>query len=715
MLLQITGNKQPPAPHITHPASATNPALIHGMRICIELFSCPEARSGRLLVPTQPPMERYVTMTEHQQQEPERSGLGRRALLRAGGLGGAAAAAAVGLGLSPVPAQAATRTDPPAPEGDAGTGPSQLHAADPHEHTLRTRTGGPRPAPQLRILPLDRAKFLAGTRFDLRVEATGVDPETARIEVEVDGPDGPAPILDGEPVRSSAHPDSTELTYPGVWFRQSGTHTVRARVVSRGGRTARASVTHEVVRAQPGGHPPVKNIIFFLGDGMGQPAVTAARIMSKGITEGKYHGLLEMDQFEYRGFVGTSGADALATDSANSMSAYMTGHKSSVNAMGVYEGNDPDPNNHPRVENITELLKRTRDMAIGVVTTSEIQDATPAAVWAHTRRRAEYVEIMEQALNPDQQPDVLLGGGLHALLPQSEEGSRREDDRDLVDEFQQLGFTIASTRRELQRTVRGRLPEKLLGTFHLGNLNVYLDRQHAPDPDVLGEWTDQPNLMEMTEAALRVLEQKPNGFFLMVEGASIDKMEHPMDGPRAVYDTIEFDQAVGVAKRWAAERDDTLIVVTADHNHSMQLAGTHDKREGAGRAANGVYGDATFPTYADRDGDGFPDDPAPDVELFFGWSNHPDHTDDFHHNPVFKQPALRDEEGNAVDNPERDPDAELQLGNLPFHQTNCVHTVEDVAIVASGPGAARFNSFLDNTEVFYAMMDALGLDVPTGE
>ncbi|QSB14684.1 alkaline phosphatase [Natronosporangium hydrolyticum] len=636
-------------------------------------------------------------------------GIGRRALLRAGGVGGVAAAAVVGLGLRPEAALAQ-------PRDEAVTSPArnlgELHELDPHAHTARTGPGGgPRPAPGVRILPIDRAKFLVGVRFDLRVEASGVDPETARIDIEVHGPDGPAPILVGDPIRTSTESDSLEITYPQVTFPAAGTFHVRARVTGRGGRSAQATVEHEVVTAQLGDHPPAKNIIFFLGDGMGTAAITAARILSKGITEGKYHGLLEMDQLQYRGLVGTSGADALATDSANSMSAYMTGHKSSVNAMGVYEGNDPDPNNHPRVENLTELLKRSRDMAIGVVTTSEIQDATPAAVWAHTRRRSEYVEIMEQALNPEQQPDVLLGGGLHALLPQSEPGSRREDDRDLVAEFRKQGFEYADSRRELHKAVRGRRPEKLLGLFHLGNMNVYLDRQHAPDPEVLGEWTDQPNLTEMTEAALRVLERKPNGFFLMVEAASIDKMEHPLDGPRAVYDTIEFDQAIGAAKRWAAGRDDTLIVVTADHNHSMQIAGTHDKREAAGRAANGVYGNAAFPTYADRDGDGFPDDPAPDVELFFGWSNHPDHSDDFHHNPVFKQPALLDEDGRAVDNPERDPDAELQVGNLPFNQTNCVHTVEDVSVFASGPGAARFNAFLDNTELFFAMTDSLDLSV----
>lgn len=93
----------------------------------------------------------------------------------------------------------------------------------------------------------------------------------------------------------------------------------------------------------------------------------------------------------------------------------------------------------------------------------------------------------------------------------------------------------------------------------------------------------------------------------MVEGASIDKMEHPLDGPRATYDAIEFDQAIGVAKRWAEGRGDTLIVITADHNHSISIVGTHDRREDPDpdRQGNGVYGDAGYPTYSDEDGDGF--------------------------------------------------------------------------------------------------------------
>ncbi|WP_166345454.1 alkaline phosphatase [Phytoactinopolyspora limicola] len=639
-----------------------------------------------------------------QRQETEgNTGISRRALLRSGG-GGVAAAAIIGLGGAPAlatPGGEAARSRRGSADG--------LLDTDPHAHTMRTDASADRrpQTPQVRILPIDRAKFLAGARFDLRVEATGVDPKTARLDISVQGPNGPAPILVGDPVRTSTRDDSLEVTYEGVFYDAPGQYKVWANVRSRG-RTTRSEVGHDVVVAKVGDRR-AKNVIFFLGDGMGTPAITAARILSKGITEGKYHGLLEMDRMEYRGMVGTSGVDSIATDSANSMSAYMTGHKSSVNAMGVYESNEPDPDKHPRVENIAELLTRTRGMSVGVVATSDVQDATPAAVFAHTRRRAEYAAIMDQFLA--QELDVWMGGGASFFWPQSVNGSNRNDDRNVVDEFEQAGYTHVGSRADLEAALNGPAPDKLLGLFHPRNMNVYVDRQLIKKPEVLGDWDDQPTLMEMTEAALKVVERNNNGFFLMVEAASIDKMEHPLDGPRATYDTIEFDQAIAVAKKWAEGRDDTLIVVTADHNHSMSIVGTHDRRGAEGRAANGVYGDAGFPTYVDEDGDGFPDDPNPEVGLFFGWSNHPDHTDDFQHNAVFQQPALIDPStGEAVDNPERDPGAELQIGNLPLGSTNCVHTVEDVSIFASGPGAARFNAFLDNTEVFHAIADALGLD-----
>lgn len=277
----------------------------------------------------------------------------------------------------------------------------------------------------------------------------------------------------------------------------------------------------------------------------------------------------------------------------------------------------------------------------------------PRRRWAHTRQRGEFLDIIDQALREQQRPDVLLGGGRATFLPQSEEGSIRDDDRDVIEEFREQGYAYAGTEAELRQALADD-PTQLLGLFTLGTMNVYLDREHDPDPEVLGDFTDQPTLMNMTRAALDVLGRHDEGFFLMVEAASIDKMEHPLDGPRAVYDAIEFDQSIGLAKQWASTRsENTLIVVTADHNHSMSIVGTHDAREDLDPdcQSNGVYADAGYPTYVDSDGDGFPDTPDADVQLFFGWSNHPDHRDDFEHNETFLQPALLNEDGIAVPKP----------------------------------------------------------------
>jgi alkaline phosphatase len=306
--------------------------------------------------------------------------------------------------------------------------------------------------------------------------------------------------------------------------------------------------SYEVVEAQPTVRQ-AKNVILFIGDGMGLPMRTAARLVSRGMTAGKYRALLEMDDMEYYAAVTTSGMDSIATDSANSASAYATGHKSVVNALGVYPDNTSDPNDDPRVETIGEMVKRTRQMGFGLVTTAEIQDATPAAMFAHTRRRAEYISIMDQMLNPVQRPDIIMGGGSASLLPQSTPGSRRKDSRDLIQEFEEQGYTFVGTRSELMAAAD---PGKLLGLFHLGNMNVYLDKAVFKKDVVLKTFTDQPMLWEMTQTALNILGKNPQGFFLMVEGASIDKQAHALDWERTIWDTIEMDKAVGVAKRWAA-------------------------------------------------------------------------------------------------------------------------------------------------------------------
>jgi alkaline phosphatase len=250
-------------------------------------------------------------------------------------------------------------------------------------------------------------------------------------------------------------------------------------------------------------------------------------------------------------------------------------------------------------------------------------------------------------------------------------------------------------------------------------MNVYIDRQQLKNPEVLGPYADQPTLIAMTEKALDVLSAsergKDNGFFLMVEGASIDKQLHPMDWERAAGDTIEMDQAIGAALDYARAHTGTLVVVTADHAHSVSVFGTYDATKGPGiRNAVGVYNEAKFPTYTDEDKDGFPDKWDTDRVLAVGFGNHPDLRDDFIFNPRPIEPTIRDpnftRDTRYVPNPEKDPAGVVQDGNLPFAVNNETHSVDDVPLFAQGPGARNFHGIHDNTEIFLGMMAALGID-----
>lgn len=553
-------------------------------------------------------------------------------------------------------------------------------------------------APSIYIAPVDRAKFLAGALFDFRVELRDLATLPERVSITINGRD--AASFFGKPfVKTNDHEDSEAYTIRDVTFSTPGTYTVRVEADK-----LERTITYEVVTADLYGKK-AKNVIFFNGDGMGFPVITAARILSKGMTEGKYNGLLEMDTMEARGIVTTSGLDSIATDSANSASAYATGHKGEMNALGVYPDNTPDSLDNPRVETIIEMLKRTTNKATGIVSTAEIEDASPAAGVAHTRLRGDKAEIAEMFYAV--QPDVIMGGGSAYLLPQSVPGSSRKDDKDLFAMFEQAGYEVVENRTQLLNI--GPDTNKLLGMFHLGNMDTYYDRSTNNLP-VLGDFTDQPTLWEMTETAIDVLKNNDEGFFLMVESGSIDKQLHPLDWERAVLETIEMDRAIEVAKRFAEEHGDTLIVVTADHAHSMSITGTYWEGDGkSGKDAVRTYNEAGFPTYVDADGDGFPDEMDTERKLAVHFANHPDYYEDYRMDPVPVTPNVNGEPNPAKLSDPDDPDKDrfLQIG--PINGSTGVHTIEDVPLMAHGTGSHYFNGVLDNTEVFYAIANAMGL------
>jgi alkaline phosphatase len=627
-------------------------------------------------------------------------------------------------------------------------------------------SGAPNQRPALaiasiRIMPANNSAFLVGQRFDIRVEApAGV---SSPLRVSLDGrditewnnrshltraaiPSRPSPTLTGAPAFLSRD-----------WsFPNAGRHTLRATAEG----AATSEVSFEIVPWQGAGSQ-VRNVILLVGDGMGIAHRTAARIVSRGVTEGRYqNGMLEMDTMQSTGIVTTSSLDALVTDSSPGASCYATGNKAANNEEGVFpdntdndalKGTDPESDaflDNPRVENISEFLRRTRNINLGLVTTADVTDATPAAFAVHTSNRNSSTRIADDYFERRDQTGltVLMGGGGQWFEPKSKGGGRRatptnasvDPERDLVKAFKGAGFAFADSAASL-RTVSASGPKRLLGLFAPSTMPVALDKLGHGAEGV----SNVPMLDDMARAAITSLSAvSPRGFFLMIEGASIDKQAHWEDADRAIWDTIEFDRAVGVAKRFAertnSDKDpdnDTLIVVTADHETSgFSLIGARnpDPRipRGSRDAARTYRG---FTDYKDADHDGYPDEVDPPSKLIIGFGAGTDRYEDWISNKRPLMPTIMDK-GRAVANPKRDgpddADPSSRKGTLISGQvengessgvsadldieprTNSVHTASDLPLTASGPGAWQFVGVQDNTSVFFKIMRAVGGSYP---
>ena len=574
------------------------------------------------------------------------------------------------------------------------------------------------------LIPPAGSTFSPGQRFDVRLQADEIRGKPQRYSVLINGRDvtrelfGAAdfqtfPLLDADG-RPTA-PVGGGITRRDWSFNQPGTYRMSATLTDSDGSVLSAEVNVEVLPIAPEPRA-AKNIILFIGDGMGVAQRTAARILSKGLTAGRFNGRLEMDTFEANGFVMTPSRDSLVTDSSPSAAAYATGNKGDNSGHGVFSDNTgpgggrATPRNNaaaavmiqsglvptfvdnPRVENIAELLRRTRRMSIGLVSTFSLTDSTPGAFSSHTYGRYFNSQIAEQVFSSS--PEVLLGAGTRYFVPNGNPllgnfASQRNDARNIVEEFKQRGYTLVSTAAEL-RSVKE--PGKLLGLFHPAQMASRLDRMesrrgNANARTAVGQFPDQPDLELMVEKALDVLSRNRDGFFLMVEAANIDRSLHRHDPVRAIYDTIELDRAVGVAKRWARSRNDTLIVVTGDHETAgLVLPGVVENGRLVSRFEAGSVG---FTNYEDRDGDGFPDVPnaSRGLALDFG---------------TFGRAEPNPPDALPRDLSDLNPDASREP--VPTYGE---HTATDIFIAASGPGSRLFTSVMDNTEVFFKMLQAL--------
>ena len=430
-----------------------------------------------------------------------------------------------------------------------------------------------------------------------------------------------------------------------------------------------------------------KNVILFIGDGMGPTVLTATRLFKVG-----EEGNLEMMKLPRSARIKTFSNDAQTTDSAPSMAAYTTGVKMnneviamSSDTKAVAPGKDVNGNktvnncssdNGKPVPTILELAKAA-GKSVGAVTTTELTHATPAATYAHICHRDAAYDIAAQAVPGGagynsalrDGVDVLMGGGANHWTPYSASNKGgRNDNRDLTAEMKALGYSYVTTQSELAKVTSG----KVLGLFSSkSHLDYELDRVAK------GAANTQPSLSEMTAKAIDLLSKNSQGYFLMVEGGRIDHALHGTNAKRSLTDAVALDEAVKTALG-KVDLNNTLIVVTADHDHTMTINGYSAK----GNPVLDLVKNGDGSTQNDVDG-------KPFTTLVFG--NGPNRPD--------VRPVLTSDQVMAND----------YLQETGVKLTSETHGGGDVMLFADGAGSNRFKGTLDNTKVFGKLREALGL------
>ncbi len=516
-----------------------------------------------------------------------------------------------------------------------------------------------------------------------------------------------------------------------------------------------------------------RNVILFIGDAMGTAYRDAARLVSRAIVdstgknsfrEGYFDNLLEMDKMPVSGMSMTYAYDSVVPDSANTGTAWATGNKTFVNGVNVIaDGTDcvwrptgiynastlPFMTDNPRIETLWQFLKRKYGYRTGIVTTAAVTDATPAVEGAYIAYRQARNEIARQfrenhMMGNKPAFDVILGGGADPFT-----AAGRPDGRDLMGEFRGMGYAVVNSASALRNVSQG---QPILGLFKGSaspapnsngittasdvNMDVAYDKlrmqRPASEPEAdLSAWPDQPMLDLMTQKAIDSLSNSFAGspFILMVEGASIDKQSHPNQAAGVIWDTIEFDKAVGVARAWSSKRQtkDTLVVVTADHDQSMSIIGVSNtpdtqyfdrtngekvsfKTTGGGDQNFTVYGDsfanvrAGLPFINDQTGSsnnggtrGMPGSFAPVSQN----GDKPDST--YSTYSGFTAYTLDPATGYPKN-------SGPGIRRLTVGYRTGDHTGSSVPVTAEGPGALMFTGYMDETDIFFKMAAAISTD-----
>lgn len=505
------------------------------------------------------------------------------------------------------------------------------------------------------------------------------------------------------------------------WKRSAGLGVVGVVLVGTLG--AQTTVRTSSQRDDEGGRHRAKNVIMFIGDGMGVSTVTAARVYSVGVA-----GQLTMDTFPYTALSKTYAADSITPDSAPTMTAMMTGRNTNGGVLGLDETTEVrDFNRNGDGERLWTLLEqaKARGMRVGAVSTARITHATPAATYAHINNRDDENAIALQALPGDPNfnerlgsgIDVLMGGGRQFFVPRTiidEEGGAgsRTDGRDLRSEFRARGYSYVWNTAGFKALTPSSLP--VLGLFERSHMEYEYDRA----TDTGGE----PSLTDMTLKAIQLLgsrESRSNragrGYFLMVEGGRIDHAHHEGNAIRALTDTKELDRAIAAAVQ-AVDLNDTLIIVSADHSHVFNIAGyplrplnelpypvasyTSGFDAPAGNGILDVVYDVDPATGAvspatDRNG-------VPYTALLYG--NGPGYRGAPRVDP--RTDAFPGRNGSVPAGPAHQ--AYFQEAAVPLGSET--HAGEDVAIYAIGAGAEMVHGTVKNTYIYQVMARALGIE-----
>jgi len=472
---------------------------------------------------------------------------------------------------------------------------------------------------------------------------------------------------------------------------------------------------------------PAKNVILFVGDGMGIATVTAARILDGQLRGGSgEENLLAFEKLPYVALSKTYNSNQQVPESSGTMTAIVTGSKTRAGVLSVDSSVPIGDYRAVKGHELTTLFERAEahGLSTGVVTTTTITHATPGACYAHT---AERDWESDARLTPEARADgfkdiarqlvewpagdgleVAFGGGRSFFLPAGtpdpehpQAHGERLDGRDLTAEWRARSpkHRYVWNRRDFDALDPAESPH-VLGLFEPGHLNFEVQREQ----DVAGE----PSLAEMTVKAIEILRRNPRGFALMVEGGRIDHGHHAGSAYLALHEAVEFSAAVAAALA-RVDLADTLVVVTADHSHTLTISGypqrgnpilglvvPPDARGNPSSAPALDLSGLPYTTLGYATGPGYPG--ASDQQ--------PEGAKRLPHKPTkvtgvrSGRPDLRNVDTQAP--------TFLQESAVPLASET--HGGEDVAIYAGGPGAQLFHGVQEQSYIYHAIVAAFAWD-----